>query len=803
MTLPLNCKNITVWGPNGTGKSGVVDSVDFLLTGSITRLVGKGTKDITLKRHGIHIDSDSENAYVEATIILPNQDNEVLLTRRMSDPSTLEIVGCERELLDPIIDLAKRGQHVLSRREILTFITAEPNARATQIQNLLNIGEVEKIRKNLQSISNIFTKEVKSARAVLDKAKSTVASSTKISSYDEIKVLNFVNTNRVVLGAEEHKKIQYIDLRSGIERPGIINEDSANLVAIEKNLKFLSQDFSKVEGYKEIIHPFLLSLDQRVINEEDIKSLRYRKFYQEGIKFLEEDDLDICPLCETSWKNLELRSKLSNKEKFLEELEGRSKELINNAKKVKATINKIISFINKLAEPLKNRSEFSMINVELNSWIIRLNGFQEKLDDPIQEITWFFNNKLNIHCCFEPEKKQTLFDNINAKLKLAFPKARPDQVAWETLIALEENLKAVRSADTGYKLSIKKEKKANFLINQWTESRDSVLEKLYSQIEQKFTNLYRSLHGEDEATFTASLSPSKAALNFGVDFHGRGTHAPHALHSEGHQDSMGLCLFLALADYLAQGVIDIVLLDDVVMSVDSDHRRSLCSVLKQFFPHKQFIITTHDQTWANQLKTEGVTSSNTSFQFYNWSLEAGPQTNFQSSLWKDIDAKLEVGDVPGAAAKLRRGAEDFFESACDALEAKVTYRQNRRWELGQFMPPAFSKLKELLKKAKNSAHSWGDKSTSQEIGEIITIANQVWSRTQAEQWVVNSSVHYNEWAKLSVNDFTPIRESFEDLFGLFKCTSCDGTLKVVKNGLQVQALKCPCANTMFNLSPKK
>ena len=68
LTLIPNGNTFVVWGPNGTGKSGVIDSIDFLLTGQVTRLIGAGTKDLTLKKHGPHIDEDIKEAYVRAKI---------------------------------------------------------------------------------------------------------------------------------------------------------------------------------------------------------------------------------------------------------------------------------------------------------------------------------------------------------------------------------------------------------------------------------------------------------------------------------------------------------------------------------------------------------------------------------------------------------------------------------------------------------------------------------------------------------------------------------------------------------------
>ena len=43
-------ENFLIYGPNGSGKSAVVDALDFLLTGQISRMKGKGTKDITFKK---------------------------------------------------------------------------------------------------------------------------------------------------------------------------------------------------------------------------------------------------------------------------------------------------------------------------------------------------------------------------------------------------------------------------------------------------------------------------------------------------------------------------------------------------------------------------------------------------------------------------------------------------------------------------------------------------------------------------------------------------------------------------------
>lgn len=51
LVLTLGKKSFGIAGPNGTGKSGIVDAIEFALTGNITRLGGEGTGEISVKSH--------------------------------------------------------------------------------------------------------------------------------------------------------------------------------------------------------------------------------------------------------------------------------------------------------------------------------------------------------------------------------------------------------------------------------------------------------------------------------------------------------------------------------------------------------------------------------------------------------------------------------------------------------------------------------------------------------------------------------------------------------------------------------
>jgi hypothetical protein len=92
--------------------------------------------------------------------------------------------------------------------------------------------------------------------------------------------------------------------------------------------------------------------------------------------------------------------------------------------------------------------------------------------------------------------------------------------------------------------------RARKVFDVYTESTKTALESIYQKVEGDFSDYYRFLNEDDESSFAAKLTPSMGKLGFGVDFYKRGFFPPGAYHSEGHQDSMGLCLYLALMRHL-------------------------------------------------------------------------------------------------------------------------------------------------------------------------------------------------------------------------------------------------------------
>lgn len=77
--------------------------------------------------------------------------------------------------------------------------------------------------------------------------------------------------------------------------------------------------------------------------------------------------------------------------------------------------------------------------------------------------------------------------------------------------------------------------------------------------------------------------------------------SPRLTLSEGHRNSLGLCVFLALAKRDGKG--SPLVLDDVVSSFDREHRSYVTDLLSQEFSDRQIFIFTHDYDWFVELRT--------------------------------------------------------------------------------------------------------------------------------------------------------------------------------------------------------
>jgi len=645
IALTPNGENVVIYGPNGTGKSAVVDAIDFLFTGDISRLTGRGTRGMSLKEHGPHIDMEAKDAVVKAKIKIDRIRDPIILERRMSNPKELICPDTKEEIINDILEIAQKDQYVLSRSEILKYIAAEAGKRAEEIQAILNLDMVEDLRKTFVTIKREADRAVQTDKTTYETSMRSIMTTAGIQMFSEEELLKKVNECRLVLKGEAIQKLEVEKLKEGISPLTKDEKERVNpevlkrtLVSVNKLIQEKGGDiYEKEKELRQTVTE--LKKDQKLKRD-----LANKRLIDLGISLL--DGTGSCPLCLTRWEPGKLESLLQERLVKAKEAEEIEKKILNIATEADTDVTTLKKYIFSLSEAsVKFKQED--IRKDLDQWAQRLSEWSEKLKNAIEEYPTE-DVRDEIKNFMADENWAEHCRNLE-KTAEGLEKLTPEQEAWDTLTALKPTLDRYFGDKKKYGDSQSFAERASLLSKTYTETKDRVLENLYTSINKDFTTYYKFLHGEDEQGFYSELKPEGAQLSFKVDFYGRGAHHPRALHSEGHQDSMGLCLYLALNKKISEDRVKMIILDDVVMSIDNNHRRRVCKLLQHYFPDYQFIITTHNRTWARQLNTDGVVKMKNLVEFKGWSVDTGPKYGEDPYVWGSIEKKLDNNEIASAA----------------------------------------------------------------------------------------------------------------------------------------------------------
>lgn len=799
LTLDLGGQNFAICGPNGTGKSGVVDAIEFGLSGDISRLSGKGRGAVSVKNHAPHVDyrNDPEVAEVTITGTIHASGAKFSITRSVDNPKFPTIEPENPEILTVINELGRHKNVTLSRRELIQYVLSTPGDRASEIQALLQLGALRDIRQRLQKISKECERDAKAARQARTVSEQALTTALAITKLGHDAMLAAINERRRTLNLPDIDKIEAsTSVKDGLS---VVSAESAakipKVVAV-----------AEIKKLEESIENCQFSDDGGPI----------RKCQARCIKLLEDTTLDenlkrqqllvrahelandgYCPVCDTEWGPDELGALINEKLNTL-------RDGATEKDKLQQELEPVIQLISTCAAAAKSVEAFpEKLGLPISTATISAFG---KTLEIVTKTCRDFPSLSEINTALSSVKEPS--QNFNLELTAlsecisALPDTSDRDAARDYLVAVDERLDAYRRARQSEVRKNEEATRASAIFECYEKTYKKGLEKIYSDIQNDFANLYSRVNSDDEGDFEALLAAEKSGLGLDVDFYGRGKFPPGAYHSEGHQDGMGLCLYLALMKHLYEDDFQFCVLDDVLMSVDSAHRRSICRVISESFPNTQFIFTTHDEVWLRNMQSAGLITSKRQVQFRNWSVETGPLEWVSNDVWNEIDQHLEANDVRAAAASLRYYLEYLASHLCHNFSAPVVYRGDNRHALGDLYSAWTSRYKKLLSDARKAANSWSNK---QEIDRITQLESQYASALEAvssDIWTINAKIHYNEWANLDKNDFEPIVKAFRNIITFVQCDSCSGLLYVVPDFGKKENLRCPCGTTTFNFVGK-
>ena len=799
LTLDLRGKNFAICGPNGTGKSGVVDALEFVLTGNVSRLSGEGRGEISLKQHGPHVDkrNDPDRARVKVRVRIPELGKSATIERSLKSPATALVTPNEPEVINVLRQVQAHPEVVLSRRELIKYVLATPGKRAEEVQALLHLDQVDQVRGVLLKIANACERQLAPLGTVATQARENLLRAMGLSELSKEKVLAVANVHRTTLGLPALADLaESTSLKDGLAVPGKVQQQripkvqaKADLHACRDALAEISSD-ALTRGVAELMGELhALAADPALLS-----SVKRETFYSVGLEIAE---TDACPFCDTAWDLGTLKKRVQAKVDHLKDISRRRKA-------VEAKLVPLLAALRKVQSSVRTVSGYGGLAtppVDTNAatdYLITSAAAAERLVAllPLSDAITALSGILIV--------PQTAIDTIAEVEKVinALPDPSRQDAARDCLTIDQERLEAWREAMRKQKAAKEQAQKTRRVSDIYTSTSDAVLGGIYAAVEKDFASIYQFINRNDEGKFSAKLIPSMGKLGFDVDFYGRGFFPPGAYHSEGHQDGMGLCLYLALMRHLQGAGFTFAVLDDVLMSIDAGHRREVCALLKAHFPNTQFVMTTHDPIWLRHMRTESLIEGRAGIHFRAWSVEHGPTRWDDRDVWAEIADDLKDNNVGAAAALLRHYLEYTSAELCHRLRAPVEFRGDAQYQLGELLPAAMAHMRKLLRRAKDAANSWKQIDLVKQLGRIEATFAGLVTKSNVEQWQVNAAVHFNSWDTLGKGDFEPVVAAYQAMLEGFSCPACKEYLRVSPDRESPEALRCDCGETNINLRKK-
>jgi recombinational DNA repair ATPase RecF len=800
LELDLGGENFATCGPNGTGKSGIVDAIEFALTGNISRLSGQGTGDLSVTKHGPHVDfrNKPEQASVELEVSFPGLNGKTAtIVRSVKGASAPTVTPADAHILDALQTVSLHPEFVLSRRELIRYVISKPGDRAKEVQALLRLEDVEKLRSVLLKIQNATSKTVDPLERVRADARSSLLTALQIAEFTGEAILAAVNPRRTALGLPDITAINANTLlNDGLETAGGAvaaqsfpkSQAQADVGALKDRLAALQS----VE-FTDAISALLPEVEALAADPVSADGVKRETLINTALEMYDDER---CPVCDTPFESDHFTAHLQEKLSHLEEVTARRQAVVAASNPINAMIHAAgtaLATVLVYAPQLKPAVDLAT-----------LGSFKQALAGRYMQI----DKLLPLADTATVLKASYAVDEVLATLAVfeatvtAIPDATDKDAAKQFLTIAQERYAGWRTAQRNHAAAKAQAGRAAKVYEVFGASTTKALEAIYKDVQDEFSDLYREINKDDESGFKAKLIPSIGKLGFDVDFYGRGDFPPGAYHSEGHQDGMGLCLYLALMQHLLGKGFSFAVLDDVLMSVDRGHRREVCVLLKARFPDTQFIFTTHDDVWLKHMVSEGLIKPKRFVHFKTWSVDIGPAEWTKDSVWEDIDGHVQKNEISKAAGVLRRHLEYFASEAAHRLRGKAEFKGDGNFVFGDLIVGATAALNDAYKKGKEAANSWGQKDRVAEITARHDAFKAAEQAAKLDQWQVNASIHYNPWADMQKTDFTPVVAAYKTFTDHFSCPSCSSAFSVTPAFGTKQGLRCDCGTSNVNFTTK-
>jgi len=571
--LDFNGKSTVIYGANGSGKSTLVDALEYILNNGRIR-------------HLSHEYSKTPHNNAVRNVLAP-RETPAKITLQLDKGKYVTVTIPEKGIPtfsgNAVADIqAWDARRVLLRQdEIAEFVRLPKGEKYANFLPLLGLENLEQAFNNLRAIEQHLT-----ALTQFDQKRAVIKSL-------EQKLQQFQGKSHLEIIEELTRDMCSV---IPVNREAIPQNLSEAIQALQKTLEAQIVQLRPAE--RQHIH---LSQLYKISLSTHLNALKAARdaltetaldHLEEHIVILEKTSEILssqpssgtisCPACGREISTQELEMHVSRELHRLTEARELRKRLNKAANEVAASLRDISA---KLDE--RDLSAWYGQNPDVKEAITLLSCFIDK--DPtrfsqseIQKIdsAWSFClSRIGPYVATAPPNLREIF-SLKEKLDLASQVPALDNIR-EYVSKTEIIKKALADAQVRLRESI-------------TERASEVIRDVSIEVRRYWSKLHPGEPIED-----ITLHSDDKSIDIHVKFYGVTLPSPLLTLSEGYRNSLGLCIFLAMASRDRDDTP--IILDDVVTSQDLEHRSKIAGLINDEFSHRQVILLTHDRNWYTDL----------------------------------------------------------------------------------------------------------------------------------------------------------------------------------------------------------
>jgi energy-coupling factor transporter ATP-binding protein EcfA2 len=678
--LPLTSKSILIYGDNGSGKSSISDSIEWFYSDRVTHL---SSNEIDLK-DALRNSSLNDTEVSEVKISFSNSAYDCSKTlsykrNKLSVESSNTSTDFNKYISKTV------NENILLRYQSLTdFVDNTKGEKLKYLSDIIGFSEVTRKKEVLQRSYNSIKAEIKNQNfeAQINTQKRVLIEKIGAAISQEQNLFEKMNEKIQPLKIGiEIKSIKDIDkVLEHIKKP-VNNKLITELRFLENANSILNNLKSEIDFINNEYVKYYQEFDKIANDVQSIMQTFLAELLRTGDAVLERKyhNDPTCPLC-LQPKNIDdLRAEIATRLKEIDE-SSKQKASFDKAKQMIANISterlKRLEII--LSENLVEEEGNNAVKAGFNSLRNKITLYQKASNIKVMS-----GDKLPNSDDFKLTFNDFEFQNqIEERIKQiqAILKKDNSAVLYSNISASKDAFIKIKYFEN-QKVKFENQRKSlEIIYNEFIKKQKEGLESFISTFSGKIDEFYQYMNpGEPFQEIKIETIGEEDGLNgitIKYKYNGKWVSPPQKYFSESHLNCFGLSFFLASVEAFNE-TNSFIILDDVISSFDSTHRKRFADLLFEKFSKYQLILLTHEREWFSNVVSPLAKRKGWLINEIFWDNDKGTYIDEKSKDLKEfIEANLISGQTDNLGNPIRRYLEHSLKDICYHLDVKVSFQFN-------------------------------------------------------------------------------------------------------------------------------